>query len=55
MKQSFRYIPVAKSDAPKNPIILDERIAGWPFWSMATIVVAMIVVATYWLLSHPVV
>jgi len=55
MKKSFRYIPVAKCDAPRNPIILDERIAGWTFWSMITIVAAMIMVATYWLLAHPVI
>jgi hypothetical protein len=55
MKQSFRYIPVTKSDVRKNPLILNERIAGWTFWSMITIVAAMIVVAVYWLLAHPIV
>jgi hypothetical protein len=54
MQKSFRYIPVAKGDAPRNPIILDERLAFWAFWSMATIVVGMIAVAIYWLLAHPV-
>ena len=53
MQKSFRYIPVAKADAPSNPIILDARSAFWAFWSMATIVAAMIVVAIYWLLAHP--
>ena len=55
MKKSFRYMSAAKCDAPTNPIILNARIAGWTFWSMATIVAAMIVVAIYWLLAHPVV
>ncbi len=55
MKSSYRYIPVAKSEAPTNPIILNERLAGWTFWSMATIVATLIVVAVYWLLAHPVV
>jgi hypothetical protein len=55
MQKSFRYVPVAKGNAPSNPIILDERCAFWAFWSMATIVVGMIVVATYWLLAHPIV
>ena len=55
MKKSILYIRAAKSEAPKNPIILDDRIAGWTFWSMATIVATMIVVATYWLLTHPII
>lgn len=54
MKKSFRYVPVAKSVAPTNPIILDARIAGWTFWSMVAIVATMIAVAIYWLLAHPV-
>jgi hypothetical protein len=54
MQKSFRYIPVARSESPRNPIILDARIAGWTFWSIVTIVAAMIVVAVYWLLAHPI-
>jgi hypothetical protein len=55
VQKSNRYIPFAKSDGPTNPIILDERIAGWTFWSIVTIVCLLIVVATYWLLAHPIV
>jgi len=54
MQKSYRYIPVAKSEPPSNPIILDERLAFWAFWSMATIVAGLIVVAVYWLLAHPI-
>jgi len=54
VQKSFRYIPVAKSEAPRNPVILDERIAGWTFWGMVMIVAGMIVVAIYWLLAHPI-
>jgi hypothetical protein len=54
MQKSYRYIPVARNDASKNPVILDERIAGWTFWSLATFVAGMIMIAIYWLLAHPV-
>jgi hypothetical protein len=54
MQKSFRYTAMAKNDVPKNPIVLDKRIAGGIFWSMATIVAGMIVIAIYWLLAHPI-
>jgi hypothetical protein len=48
------YRSPSKRAAPSNPLIISVRWAGLAFWSMVTVVAALVLGAVYWLLTHPV-
>jgi hypothetical protein len=48
-----RYESARKQAPKKNPIVLGVRGAFWLFWIPVGLVVAFLIAAACWLLTHP--